>query len=183
MAKQKVQLQQIGRKRPEAITDDLAELAVQSWATDVITDMISTLRTKDAIASNRLAQSLYPTLTVQGSTVSVKIFAEDYYKDVDKGIKPGTWPKKSDILLWLKFRPRVAAEALARGTKRQTLAFLISRKIFKEGDRRHRTNKPTLFFTRLFGDLVPQQESPALVDLRERLENALARSVEVLILE
>lgn len=183
MAKGTINLKDIGRQRPEAVLDDALQLAINTWASDVITELRQNLTDSKAVASTRLQASIYPIVEADPNSVAVKIYAEDYYKDVDQSQPPGKWPKKSDILEWLKFRPALLASALQKGIKREQLAFLISRKIFKEGDIRFREKRPTLFFTKVFGGLVPQQSSPSLIDLSERVEQALGKSVQIIIFE
>jgi hypothetical protein len=67
----------------------------------------------------------------QAWTVSIKL--NDYWKYIESGTKPH-WPPPSAILRWVQVKPVIPRpDAKGRIPSQKSLAFLIGRKISKEG--------------------------------------------------
>lgn len=89
----------------------------------------------DVNASNKLYDSvkLLP-IKVNNNYYEVQISLEKYWKYVEKGRLPGKWPPIRKIKKWIGIKP-VLPRPMKNGKlpTTQQLAFLISRKIGREG--------------------------------------------------
>lgn len=85
-------------------------------------------------ASNTLSDTLSTEVVVDGRTLCVELTLQDYWKYVEYGRKPGKFPPISKIEGWIKVKP-VIPRPMKNGKvpKPKQLAFLIGRKIAKQG--------------------------------------------------
>ena len=86
------------------------------------------------IASGDLLNSVEYVIDRDGYTYTVSLMLKDYWYFVENGRKAGKWPPMDAILSWIKAKP-VLPRPNAKGKlpTPQQLAFLIARKIGKEG--------------------------------------------------
>lgn len=132
----------------------------------IATRIAENLRAENKIASGTLEESIEARIKTNG----FNILMVDYWEAVDKGRKAGKFPPISKIEEWLKSpnvrdRLRFGATDRAFGDKeRKQLAFLISRKIARQG------TKGSNFFTNVV-------ESDIIDDMVEALTVALSDDI------
>ena len=90
--------------------------------------------TKDNIKHYELSKKIYFTLQVNSTVFEIEFNAPEYWKYANYGRGPGKFPPISKIEEWIK-RKKIAPYPTKSGRvpTRPQLAFLISRKIAKEG--------------------------------------------------
>lgn len=87
----------------------------------------------DALASEKLLRSVKYVLKVGGKSYEVQLKLEDYWKYLERGTKPH-WPPVSAIRQWVRVKPVLPRpDALGRKPTEDQLAYLIGRKIAREG--------------------------------------------------
>ena len=88
----------------------------------------------DRIASGDLLNNIEYEITRGDFTYTIYVKMKDYWYYVENGRKAGKWPPIDNILNWIKIKP-VLPHPNAEGKlpTPQQLAFLIARKIGKEG--------------------------------------------------
>lgn len=85
-------------------------------------------------ASYRLMSSVHYSTTFEGNTFAVSLELLEYWKFIEYGRKPGRYPPPEAIIEWIKVKPitpRPSADGRLPSVK--SLAFLIGRKIYREG--------------------------------------------------
>ena len=88
----------------------------------------------DRLASGDLLNNIEYEITRGDFTYTIYVKMKDYWYYVENGRKAGKWPPIQNILDWIKIKP-VLPRPNAEGKlpTPQQLAFLIARKIGKEG--------------------------------------------------
>lgn len=82
----------------------------------------------------KLRESISFTLAVSGAFYSVEFKAPEYWKWAENGRRPGKMPPVSAILEWIEAKRIVPyADANGRVPSLNSLAFLIARKIGRDG--------------------------------------------------
>lgn len=82
---------------------------------------------------NTLATTVTAEVSVDGTTYTVSLNLQDYWKYVEEGTRPH-WPPRDAILRWVEIKPVIPRpDANGRIPTTEQLAFLISRKIAKKG--------------------------------------------------
>ena len=109
--------------------------ALKDYAEEVRALYRQRLIQDDKFASGKLIQNMKTDVKVMGTTFTVVLYLEDYWKYVEEGRGPGKkWPPRDKILEWIKIKP---IEPEERDNKKlptpEQLAFLIQRKIGVEG--------------------------------------------------
>lgn len=84
------------------------------------------------IASGDLISSLRVILEKNNTAVEASISLSDYWKYLEEGTKPH-WPPRDAIQEWIKVKPVLPEERNGHLPTEEQLAFLISRKIAREG--------------------------------------------------
>ena len=114
---------------------ELSELTrvLQEIAEEVKREYKGKLWESDRVASGNLYASVQSEVVIEGTTYSVVLRLQDYWKYVEEDTKPH-WPPKDAILRWLSVKPIIPRpDSKGRIPKPEQLAFLIGRKIAKEG--------------------------------------------------
>ena len=83
-------------------------------------------------ASNNLINSIRVIMERNSSSIEVSLSLADYWKYLESGTKPH-WPPQQAILDWIRVKPVLPTEKDGRVPTEQQLAYLISRKIAREG--------------------------------------------------
>jgi hypothetical protein len=86
--------------------------------------------------TGNLQSSLRYDVKESGSGFEIIIYGAEYAKAVDKGLPPGTKVSSEALAKWVEAKGIATGEAQIKG-----IAFLIQRKIFKEGTVQFRENK------------------------------------------
>lgn len=117
----------------------------------------------DSIASGQLFSSVSCRVEQDGRVFLVIMRMEEYWRYLEEGTRPH-WPPVSAILKWIQVKPVIPRpDANGRIPTQKQLAFLISRKIAREGTKgRHGLRDAKLQAFELF---------------RQRLADALAQDV------
>ena len=129
---------------------------LQGYSKTITDALKKNLEKHDSLATKALWQSVQVPITIFGSTYTLQIIMEDYWRWVDEGRKPGKMPPVDKIAQWIAhkgipIRAQVKATPLKRKSKKtlservrsrqRSVAFLIARSIGKKGTR------PTHFYS------------------------------------
>lgn len=86
----------------------------------------------DAVASGKL-RNFKVSCEMEGSFFEVYFHLEDYWKYVERGRKPGTYPPVDAIRNWIDIKPVIPRAIGGKVPTRDQLAYLICRKIYRKG--------------------------------------------------
>lgn len=140
----------------EAILREYGEEVARNYK-DMIVD-------KGHNASGELVKSIVTRVVYDGRAFEVQMDLASYWKYLEEGTKPH-WPPRSAILRWIQIKPVIPRPGRdGRIPTPEQLAFLISRKIAREGT--PATN------------LLSKTKDAVLPLFRERLAEALGRDME-----
>lgn len=87
----------------------------------------------NAVASGELINSVRYLFQHNGSRYEVSLQLSDYWKYVENGRRSGKFPPVDKILNWIRVKPVLPRPYNGKLPTEQQLAFLISRKIAREG--------------------------------------------------
>lgn len=112
------------------------EAVLQSFAEAVREQYRQNLKEHDHYTTlgtdTRLVDSVTAFVEAGASAYEVKMTLNDYWKYVEEGTKPH-WPPPKAILKWVQIKPVIPRPYNGRIPSEKSLAFLISRKIAREG--------------------------------------------------
>lgn len=114
---------------------ELTELhkVLQDFATDIRERYKDVLANNDHIASHNLVDSVRTQVAVGDNYYEVTMTLADYWKYVENDTKPH-FPPPNAILKWIQVKPVIPRpDANGRIPSQKSLAFLIGRKIAREG--------------------------------------------------
>lgn len=114
---------------------ELTELqqVLQDFAEDIRDRYRDVLAKNDHIASRKLVDSIKTQVEVGDNYYEVTMTLEDYWKYVEYDTKPH-FPPPDAILKWIQIKPVIPRpDANGRIPTQKQLAFLIGRKIAREG--------------------------------------------------
>lgn len=114
---------------------ELTELrkVLEDFAVDIRDRYKDVLANNDHIASRQLVDSIRTQVVVGESAYEVTMTLADYWKYVENDTRPH-FPPPSAILKWIEVKPVIPRpDANGRIPTPKQLAFLISRKIAREG--------------------------------------------------
>lgn len=114
---------------------ELTELhkVLQDFATDIRERYKDVLANNDHIASHNLVDSVRTQVVVGDNYYEVTMTLADYWKYVENDTKPH-FPPPDAILRWIQVKPVIPRpDANGRIPSQKSLAFLIGRKIAREG--------------------------------------------------
>lgn len=87
----------------------------------------------DALASGALLNTAESRVVVDGREFLVQLSLQDYWKYLEYGTRPH-WPPTSALLRWIRVKPVVPRpDSRGRIPSEKSLAYLIGRKIAREG--------------------------------------------------
>lgn len=87
----------------------------------------------DKIASGHLLNSVEYRVVTDDRSITVELSLADYYKWVEEGREPGSFPPPDAILEWIKIKPVLPDGRSGSLPTENQLAYLIGRKIAEEG--------------------------------------------------
>jgi len=109
------------------------QLALGQLAEDVKAGYVDQLAKHDRHASGNLMSTVRAEVEVNGTRYAAVLYLQDYWKYVEEGTEPH-WPPRQAILDWIKIKPVIPRpDNRGRIPTPEQLAFLISRKISREG--------------------------------------------------
>lgn len=114
---------------PTALVDILRELG-ENVREGYVNKLI---RNGRPTTENTLASTVTSQVEVNGTTYSVVLNLQEYWKYVEEGTRPH-WPPPSAILHWIEVKPVIPRpDEKGRIPTPKQLAYLIGRKIAREG--------------------------------------------------
>lgn len=109
------------------------QLALGQLAEDVKAGYVDQLAKHDRHASGNLMSTVRAEVEVNGTRYAAVLYLQDYWNYVEEGTEPH-WPPRQAILDWIKIKPVIPRpDDKGRIPTPKQLAFLISRKISREG--------------------------------------------------
>ena len=84
-------------------------------------------------ATGKLSSTASFNVEVSSEDINVTIHLEDYYKYIEEGRRPGSFPPVDAILSWIQAKHIMPREINGKLPTEQQLAFLIGRKIAEQG--------------------------------------------------
>ena len=106
---------------------------LERYGRDVVERLSEKLAQDDHIASGRLMDSLDYRIQIDDNDIAVWLKSEDYLPYIEKGTKPH-WPPREPIEQWIRDKGiEPYPDKNGRLPTVQGLAFLIARKISREG--------------------------------------------------
>lgn len=131
---------------------DEFKIQVDKFGADFISELAKQLISADKVASGKLLKSLNYQVIEVLENLLIKINAEDYLIYVDKGRRPGKQPPKSSIIKWMDVRKIKGRDSKGRFIKKEQAAFLIARKIGRDGI------KPTNIIKKSLDNILRQKK-------------------------
>ena len=117
----------------EMLTFENVLSVLQDYAVEVRNLYQDSLIRHDRIASGGLLNSAECRVEVNGRVYEVVMTLEDYWRYVEEDTRPH-WPPVSAILRWVQIKPVISRpDAAGRIPTPRQLAYLIGRKIAREG--------------------------------------------------
>ena len=114
----------------------------------------------NSIATGNLYNSVKSEVIVSGTRISIEITLEDYWKTLENGQPAGTIVSIGDLLKWIKAKPVIPTDRGFGIPTLKQLAFLIQRKIKREG------TEPMNFMKDTLEDVLVKLK----IDLEEAIE-------------
>lgn len=106
---------------------------LQPFADKILTLYRQALQNKEIDASGTLSQTASSTIEIDGTKLIISLNLEPYWKYVEYGRRAGKMPPIDAIARWITIKPIVPNPINGRVPDTRQLAFLIARKIGREG--------------------------------------------------
>lgn len=106
---------------------------LQPFADKILTLYRQALQNKGIDASGTLSQTASSTIEIDGTKLIISLNLEPYWKYVEYGRRAGKMPPIDAIARWITIKPIVPNPTNGRVPDTRQLAFLIARKIGREG--------------------------------------------------
>ena len=110
---------------------------IQNWGNELIAQMRNNLTKNKSNASNQLLQSMIGKVTTPPTGYDLTVSMEDYYISVEDGQKPGTKVAQKNIYEWIENKADIQSKIISKSPDKiaatRSLAYVITRKIFREG--------------------------------------------------
>ena len=121
---------------------------------------------------NTLASTVTSEVEVHGTTYQVVLNLQEYWKYVEEGTRPH-WPPISAIARWIEIKPVIPRpDENGRIPTPQSLAFLISRKIAREGTQgTHDLQETTDALLGYYEERIAEVMERSLFDYIEKVTN------------
>ena len=119
---------------------------------------------------NTLASTVTSEVIVKGTTYEVVLNLQDYWKYVEEGTRPH-WPPISAIAHWIQIKPVIPRpDEKGRIPSQQSLAYLIGRKISREGTKgTHDLKETTDALLGYYEDLIKEALERDVFDYIEKV--------------
>ena len=123
-------------------------------------------------ASSKLSQSAAAIVELNGTRLQISLNLEPYWRYVEYGRRPGKMPPIDAIAEWIRIKPVIPNPVNGRVPDTRSLAFLIARKIGREGipDRKPLTN---VMYSNGVESLIQDIKSILTKQLKKKLENEI----------
>lgn len=121
---------------------------IQNWGNELIAQMRNNLTQNKSNASSNLLQSMIGKVTTPSTGYDLIVSMEDYYINVEDGQKPGTKVAQKNIYEWIQNKADIQSRIISKSPDKiaatRSLAYVITRKIFREGTQAKPFIRPAL---------------------------------------
>lgn len=121
---------------------------IQNWGNELIAQMRNNLTKNKSNASSNLLQSMIGKVTTPPTGYDLTVSMEDYYINVEDGQKPGTKVAQKNIYEWIQNKSDIQNRIISKSPDKiaatRSLAYVITRKIFREGTQAKPFIRPAL---------------------------------------
>jgi hypothetical protein len=143
-------LENIGQRFKEfdTLNDKGIPSIIQNWGNELIAQMRNNLTKNKSNASSQLLQSMIGEVTTPPTGYNLVVSMLDYYVNVEEGQKPGTKVAQKNIYKWIENKADIQNRIISKSPDRiaatRSLAYVITRKIFREGTQAKPFIRPAL---------------------------------------
>jgi hypothetical protein len=121
---------------------------IQNWGNELIKQLQNNLLKNNSNASSSLSQSITPQVTTPVTGYNLSIMMEDYWFYVENGRAAGKMPPIQNIFDWIRNKKGIQIESISKSPDRiaatKSLAFVIAKKIAREGTKARPFTSPAL---------------------------------------
>jgi hypothetical protein len=139
---------------------------IQNWGNELIAQMRNNLTQNKSNASSQLLQSMIGKVTTPSTGYDLTVSMEDYYVNVEDGQKPGTKVAQKNIYEWIQNKADIQSKIISKSPDRiaatKSLAYVITRKIYREGTQAKPFIRPAL--NQVTTDVLSKRISKYIVD-------------------
>ena len=121
---------------------------IQNWGNELIAQMRNNLTQNKSNASSQLLQSMIGRVDTPPTGYNLIVSMLDYYINVEEGQKAGTKVAQKDIYTWIQNKADIQSKIISKSPDRiaatRSLAYVITRKIYREGTQAKPFIRPAL---------------------------------------
>jgi hypothetical protein len=121
---------------------------IQNWGNELIAQMRNNLTQNKSNATSQLLQSMIGRVDTPPTGYNLIVSMLDYYVNVEEGQKAGTKVAQKDIYTWIQNKADIQSKIISKSPDRiaatRSLAYVITRKIYREGTQAKPFIRPAL---------------------------------------
>lgn len=141
---------------------------IQQLANGIVEQYRKVLADEGINASSTLSNTADVIVELNGDMVVISLQLEEYWKYVEYGRRPGKMPPIDNIKEWIKVKPVIPDARTGKIPSAEQLAFLIARKIGREGiPARHPINKTV--YTDITEQIIDAIKAEIVTQLKQQL--------------
>lgn len=141
---------------------------IQQLANGIVEQYRKVLADEGINASSTLSNTADVVVELNGDMVVISLQLEEYWKYVEYGRRPGKMPPIDNIKEWIKVKPIIPDARTGKIPSAEQLAFLIARKIGREGiPARHPINKTV--YTDMTEQIIDAIKAEIVTQLKQQL--------------
>ena len=147
---------------------DIQLTKIQQLANGIVEQYRKVLADEGINASSTLSNTADVVVELNGDMVVISLQLEEYWKYVEFGRRPGKMPPIDNIKDWIKVKPIIPDARTGKIPSAEQLAFLIARKIGREGiPARHPINKTV--YTDITEQIIDAIKAEIITQLKQQL--------------
>ena len=147
---------------------DIQLTKIQQLANGIVEQYRKVLADEGINASSTLSNTADVVVELNGDMVVISLQLEEYWKYVEYGRRPGKMPPIDNIKEWIKVKPIIPDARTGKIPSAEQLAFLIARKIGREGiPARHPINKTV--YTDVTEQIIDAIKAEIITQLKQQL--------------
>jgi hypothetical protein len=147
---------------------DIQLTKIQQLANGIVEQYRKVLADEGINASSTLSNTADVVVELNGDMVVISLQLEEYWKYVEYGRRPGKMPPIDNIKEWIKVKPIIPDARTGKIPSAEQLAFLIARKIGREGiPSRHPINKTV--YTDVTEQIIDAIKAEIVTQLKQQL--------------
>jgi hypothetical protein len=147
---------------------DIQLTKIQQLANGIVEQYRKVLADEGINASSTLSNTADVVVELNGDMVVISLQLEEYWKYVEYGRRPGKMPPIDNIKEWIKVKPIIPDARTGKIPSAEQLAFLIARKIGREGiPARHPINKTV--YTDMTEQIIDAIKAEIVTQLKQQL--------------